>query len=338
MRIVWTRMLKEAGVRCLCYAAAGEPLREDGELKAVLFDSKLGRRAVAGRVFIDATGDGDIAAKAGAPFSFGREEDGLVQGMTLIFELEGIDPAFKEERKKAAGPLLERMKALRDAGRFPNFNAGNLAYYLPYAEDGTLWNALPVAGDPLDEAKLTELTFQAREVLTEYLALWRKELPGYANAAVRQTAFALGVRESRRIRGLKTLDKAMVLEAAKQPDALGHGVWMIDIHDPKGSGTTTHTAQAPSTLLKQGTSYHIPYGMCLVPGIPNLAVAGRCASSTHEAHSSVRVQTHCMVMGEGVGTAAALALSSGKPLASVDVKELQRKLKAAGVYLEDVPA
>lgn len=337
MRIVWSGMLKEAGVRTLCYAVAGEPIVEDGSIKAVLVDTKRGRKAIAGRVFVDATGDGDIAAKAGAKFSYGRGEDGLVQGMTLIFELEGIDSSKESERRKMADAFLERMKALRDAGKFPKFNAGNLRHYLSCAADGTLWNMLPVAGNPLDEEELTGLTVQSREMLADYLRLWRKELPGYVKAGIRQTGFAMGVRESRRIKGLKTLDKDMVLGAVKQPDALGHGVWMIDIHDPKGSGTTTHTAQAPSTLLKAGTSYHIPYGMCLVPGIKNLAVAGRCASSTHEAHSSVRVQTHCMVMGEGVGIASAMALDSGVELAKVDVRLLQRTLRSNGVYLEDVP-
>jgi hypothetical protein len=90
-------------------------------------------------------------------------------------------------------------------------------------------------------------------------------------------------------------------------------------------------------MLAAGASYHIPLGMCLNPVIPNLAVAGRCASSTHEAHSSVRVQSHCIAMGQGVGTAAALALASGADMHQVDLKSLQARLKADGAYLEDIP-
>ena len=130
----------------------------------------------------------------------------------------------------------------------------------------------------------------------------------------------------------------MVLQAVKQPDAIGHGVWMVDIHDPKGSGYTTYSDRGVRNMLATGTSYHIPLGMCLNDRVPNLAVVGRCASSTHEAHSSVRVQTHCMVMGQGVGTAAALALSGGRDLAGVDVAALQETLRSDGVYLHDVPA
>jgi hypothetical protein len=89
-------------------------------------------------------------------------------------------------------------------------------------------------------------------------------------------------------------------------------------------------------MVPPGQSYHIPLGMCLNASIPNLAVVGRCASSTHEGHSSVRVQTHCMVMGQGVGTCAALALEAGIELAQVDLRKLQAQLRQDSVYLEDV--
>jgi hypothetical protein len=87
----------------------------------------------------------------------------------------------------------------------------------------------------------------------------------------------------------------------------------------------------------KGDSYHIPLGMCLNNQISNLAVVGRCASSTHEAHASVRLQSHCMVMGQGVGTCAAMALSSGVDMAQVKIGNLQAQLRKDGVYLENVP-
>jgi hypothetical protein len=90
-------------------------------------------------------------------------------------------------------------------------------------------------------------------------------------------------------------------------------------------------------MLPAGQSYHIPLGMCLNQQVPNLAVAGRCASSTHEAHSSVRLQSHVMVMGQGLGTAAAMALAEGKDMHQVDIKKLQTQLRSDGAYIEDVP-
>jgi hypothetical protein len=257
--------------------------------------------------------------------------------MTLMFELKGIDPAAAGERRNAAPAIIERMRALRDRGEFPPFNEGNCRGFLGGARNGTIWNVLPVAGNPLREEELTRLTVEARERLVAYLRLWRQILPGYGKIAIVRTGYALGVRESRRIRGLKTLDRDMVLGAVKHADAIGHGVWMVDIHDPRGTGYTTYTDRGDGNMLRRGTSYHIPLGMCLNDRIPNLAVVGRCAPSTHEAHSSVRVQTHCMVMGRGVGTAVAMALAAGWDVARLDVTALQRTLRADGVFLDDVP-
>lgn len=341
MRIIWQRMLDEAGVRVFCNIVAGEPVLKDGQVHAVLVDTKEGRRAIKSRIFVDATGDGDVASKAGVPFDFGRSSDGLVQGMTLIFALAGLDyEAFNRADAGHIERVWEQMKALRGRGALPPFNEANTLHFMRNQPRGIyrFWNLLPVNGNPLDEEELSRLTALARERLLAYLHYWRKELPGLASATIEQTGFGLGVRESRRVRGLKTLDRAMVLGAAKHADAIGHGVWMVGIHDPQGSGHTTHSDRKTQQLrLEPGTSYHIPLGMCVNNVIPNLAVVGRCASATHEALSSVRVQTHCMIMGEGIGTAAALALESNTSLPHVDIPRLQRALKSAGVYLEDVP-
>jgi hypothetical protein len=236
--------------------------------------------------------------------------------------------------------VVDRMVELRRAGKMPPFNEGNTrAMFLHWGAPNHLpWNMLPVAGNPLDEEELSRLTALAHEYVVEYLDFWRANIPGMQKADIEQTGFALGVRESRRVHGKKTLTAEMVLQAAKHSDAIGHGVWMIDIHDPKGSGYTTYTDRGQSNMLHAGTSYHIPLRMCLNDRLPNLAVVGRCASSTHEAHSSVRVQTHCMVMGQGIGTAAALAMQGGCLMEEVDIPTLQNQLRADGVYLEDIPA
>ncbi len=195
----------------------------------------------------------------------------------------------------------------------------------------------PVAGNCLNEEELTELTIQSRRQVFAYYDWLRQRLPGLDDMAIEQTGAALGVRESRRIRGIKTLDAKMVLGAMKQPDAIGHGFWMIDIHDPKGTGYTTWNDRGGHNMLTAGESYHIPLTMCLNEQVPNLAVAGRCASSTHEAHSSVRLQSHVLAMGQGVGTAAAMALQGGREMHEIDFRNLQERLRADGAYLEDVP-
>lgn len=338
MRVVFDRMVREAGVRVFCGLPAVESIVEDGRLRAVLVDTKTGRKAVRGRIFIDATGDGDVAANAGLPFDFGRASDGGVQGMTMMFRLRGIDPGRVKEHPQEGQRVFELMKKLRDEGKFPPFLEMAARSYLTNPRDPVVsYNMCPVAGNPLDEEELTRLTAQAREQVYRYVDLWREQMPGFEKAEVEQMGFGLGVRETRRIRGLKTLNGEMVVRAVKQPDAIGHGFWMIDIHDPKGTGNTTWVDQKAEMMPPAGESYHIPLGMCLNPALPNLAVVGRCASSTHEGLASVRLQSHCMVMGQGVGTSAALALNAGVDMAQFDVRRLQAQLRKDGVYLEDVP-
>lgn len=337
-RIVLHRMLDECGVRVICNLQAVESLAADGRLRGVLVDTKHGRQAVLAKIVVDATGDGDVAANAGVPFDYGRTSDGLVQGMTMMFGLRGLDEAAQKTlTPEQCSAFVADMARRRDAGEFPPFNEGALRHMLRWGGNFTYWNMLPATADATAETALTAATALTRERLVSYLEYWRAHVPGFARAEINQTGFGVGVRESRRIRGLKTLDRAMVLGAVKHTDAIGHGFWMIDVHDPAGTGHTTYMDNDPAEWLAAGTSYHIPLGMCLNDRIPNLAVVGRCASSTHEGHASVRLQSHCMVMGQGVGTAAALALAAGVDLGQVEARTLQAQLRADGVYLEDVP-
>jgi regulator of extracellular matrix RemA (YlzA/DUF370 family) len=337
MRVVFWNLLRDRGVRVLCNVTAVESLVEDGRMRAVLVDTKTGRKAVRGKIFIDATGDGDVAANAGLPFDLGREGDRRVQGMTMMFELRGADQAVaRATPREQSQRVLKMMQELRDAGKFPQFNESHAGHYLRGGSNG-LYNLCPATGNPLDEEELTRLSEEARGHVYQYRDLWRRELPAFAKAEIVQMGHGLGIRESRRIRGVKTLDGQMVIKAQKQPDAIGHGFWMIDIHDPKGTGYTTHSDQKPGQWLGPGESYHIPLGICLNAQVPNLAVVGRCASTTHEGLASVRLQSHGMVMGQGVGTCAALALHGGEQLSLVDIKKLQATLRSDGVYLEGVP-
>jgi len=335
MRIVFHRMLREAGVRVLCNLTAVESLVEGDRLRGVLVDTKRGRRAILAKIVVDATGDGDVAAGAGAAFDYGRG-DGRVQGMTLMFCLLGIDQS--QLTAADARRVVGHMQELRDRGEFPAFWEQAARHYLGSGPTHLPYNMCPAAGNPLDEEELTRLTYETGEAVYRYLELWRREMPGFGAAQVEQLGFGLGVRESRRVRGRGALTGEMVVGAVKQSDAVGHGFWLIDIHDPKGSGYTTYHDQGPAIMPPVGESYHIPLSMCLNPTFANLAVVGRCASATHEACASVRLQSHCMVMGQGVGTAAALALDGGVDLAEVDVTRLQAVLRSDGAWIEDVPA
>lgn len=335
MKVVFHDMLEASGVRVICHLTAGEPMVQDGRIQGVLVDTKRGRRAILAKTVIDATGDGDVAAKAGIAFDYGRDSDGLVQGMTMMYRLCGIDEAqVKSVPPEQRRQVMAAMREAAESGELPPFQP---AFGLGHARNRAIPNMCPVSGNPLDEEELTRLTIQGRRQVFAYWDWLREKLPGLENMAIEQTGAALGVRESRRVRGIKTLTADMVLGATKQPDTIGHGFWMIDIHDPKGTGYTTWNDRGNHNMLPVGQSYHIPLGMCLNSQIPNLAVAGRCASSTHEAHSSVRLQSHALAMGQGVGTAAAMALHDGTQMCEVDLSRLQARLRSDGAYIEDVP-
>jgi len=335
MKIVFHDMLEASGVRTICCLVVGEPIVADGRIQGVLADTKRGRRAILAKIVIDATGDGDLAAKAGVAFDYGRESDGLVQGMTMMYRVCGIDEGkIRSLPSEARRQVMADMREAAKKGDLPPFQP---AFGTGHMRNRCIPNMCPVAGNALNEEELTRLTIKGRRQVFAYWDWLRKRLAGLENMAIEQTGFSLGIRESRRVRGIKTLTREMVLGAQKQPDAVGHGFWMVDIHDPKGSGYTTWNDRGSHNMLPAGESYHIPLGMCLNAQIPNLATAGRCASSTHEAHSSVRLQSHAMVMGQGVGTAAALALADGRDMQQIDNKKLQAKLRADGAYIEDVP-
>ncbi len=335
MKIVFHDMLEASGVRTICCLVAGEPMVDNGRIRGVLVDTKRGRRAILAKIVIDATGDGDVAAKAGVAFDYGRESDGLVQGMTMMYRVCGIDEA--KVRSLPTEVRRQVLAAMREAAKTRELPPFQPAFGTGHMRNRCIPNMCPVAGNALDEEELTQLTIKGRRQVFAYWDWLRERLEGLENVAIEQTGFSLGIRESRRVRGIKTLAREMVLGAQKQPDAVGHGFWMVDIHDPKGSGYTTWNDRGSHNMLTAGESYHIPLGMCLNPQVPNLATAGRCASSTHEAHSSVRLQSHVMVMGQGVGTAAALALADGQDMQQIDAKKLQARLRADGAYIEDVP-
>ena len=337
MKMVFQDLLDGAGVRTLCHLVAGDPIMEGARIRGVVVDTKTGRKAVLGRMVVDATGDGDVAAKAGVPFDFGRPGDGRVQGMTMMFRACGVDDAqLRNITDGQEQDIIRQMREIRQHGGFPPYREEALQFRQWFFNRNVM-NMCPVSGNPLDEEELTRLTNQARRYPFEYVEFWRKVLPGYANAEVEATGAMLGVRESRRIRGLKAIDRQSVVNAVKQEDAIGHGFWPVDIHDPEGSGHTTYTDKNPRDFPPVGGSYHIPLGICLNDRVANLAVVGRCASSTHEGQASLRIQSHCMIMGQGVGTAASLALAAGVDLPQVDRGALQRTLVKDGVYLVDIP-
>jgi hypothetical protein len=196
----------------------------------------------------------------------------------------------------------------------------------PYPDEVTVNMTRVVDIDPIDPVDLTRAEVEARGQAMRLVAFFRERVPGFAHARIAATATQIGVRESRRIAGEYTLTREDILERRAFPDAIARSAYPIDIHNPSGSGTTTHR-------LPPGTSYEIPY-RCLVPrDADDLLVAGRCISTTHEALASTRLTPTVMTLGQAAGTAAALSLQRGVAPRALDARVLRERLIADGVDL-----
>lgn len=319
-------LVLKAGVQLMLHAFTDHVLLDaSGNRIEYLCLAAKQRMAAAGKMFIDATGDADVAYLAGVPCEAGREEDHAVQPMTLSFRMRGVDwsqlPNWKDKEARAAlNRLYDEAKA-KGIIRCPR---ENLLYFQCVRDDEIHFNQTRVTGriatDPMD---LTAAEIDAREQVEKLVAWLRAEVPAFKNAYLSETAPQIGVRETRRIRGLYTLTEQDVLSARKFPDGIARTDYPIDIHNPTGSGTVIKR-------VPKGDWYEIPY-RCLVPQkIDNLLVAGRPVSSDHVAHSSLRVMPQAAAIGEAAGTAAAMCLKKCCKPAELTGEELVDKLIQQG--------
>ncbi len=322
MKLVAQEMAEEAGVRLRLHTMVVDVAANDGHMEQVLLASKSGWEAVEGRVFVDATGDGDVAARAGAQYEQGRAEDGLSQPMTLMFRMGGVD----EKRIPARGEINALYDEAKAAGEINNLRENVLWFYTTRPGEIHFNTTRVVKRDGTSAADLTEAELEARRQVGQMVRFLVEKIPGFENAYLMATATQIGVRESRRIIGEYVMTEDDVLGARKFPDAIARGCYDIDIHDPGGTGTVIKQ-------LPEGESYDIPY-RCLCPrGFDNLLVAGRPISATHEAHSSLRVMPIAAALGEAAGVAAAMCVERGQTVTGVDVTALRQRLVERGASL-----
>lgn len=325
--LIYAGLLEKAGCGILLHAWVTEPLLEGARVAGVRLATKQGPIEIPARVTVDATGDGDVAAGAGAEFDQGRgkgptwEADGLVQPMTIMFRVAGVkhEETMEANRGRKAFRLPDGRtwnQFCRDAslaGELPQ-NVGMLRTYLSRRQDERVINATQINGvDGTKVADLTRAELEGRRQVQPVLEFLRKHAPGFKDAYVSGMPAVIGVRETRRIRGVATLTVDDLFAGRAWPDAVVRGAsFPIDIHNPTGMGQ----AQGVSAAHPLGKDpvvkpYEIPYG-CLVPRtVDGLLVAGRCISGTHEAMASYRVQVIAMAIGIAAGAGAAVAVESG---------------------------
>jgi hypothetical protein len=307
--------------------ATGVAMDSEGRLKALLIETKSGRNAILGQSFIDCSGDGDLAAFAGAAFEKG-DADGHMLYPTMMFRVNGVDAA-------AAGEAWRTIPALMDAAekrgvRFPR--KGAIVRPQKHSNEWRV-NVTQVKtpdGDAVDETDARELSageIEGRSQAMMFFEFLRREAPGFANAYVVDIPPQLGVRETRRIIGHYQLTADDVISCASFIDTVGVNGWPVENHV---AGDVVW--RWPDIPGSRGFN-QLPYRMLTPLGFDNLLVAGRCASMTHEGQSAARVSGACFVMGQAAGTAAHLALAGNRNCAGIQIDELQTTLERDGVFL-----
>jgi FAD dependent oxidoreductase len=296
-------------------------------IDAVLIESKSGRQAVRGRFFIDASGDGDLAAWAGVPWEKAPPIDGMMYP-SLMFRINGVDvnragPApwrtverLMDEAERAGTHTFPRKKPIVRPQRNPLEWRANLTQ-LRRADGGA------IDGTDVDDLTRGELT--GRQQVLDAFTFIKDRTPGFEDSYIVDIAPQIGIRETRRIVGAYQLTEDDVLGCADFCDTIGVNGWPVESHV---AGTVEFRWQREARGYNQ-----LPFRILLPGTVGNLYVTGRCASMTHGAQSAARVTGPCFVMGEAAGTAARMALSAGVHGGAIDVPALQRKLEDQGAYL-----
>jgi FAD dependent oxidoreductase len=316
------------GVDLLFHAlGAGVIMEPDDTIRALILETKSGRMAVLGRMFIDCSGDGDLAAWSGAPFELGDGRGSMLYP-TMMFRVNGVDPAAAGEAWLTVPRLMD--EAETRGMRFPRKKPVVRPQKNPIEWRVNVTQMKKPDGSALNGADVDELTageIEGRRQAMEFFEFLKREAPGFGNSYIVDTPPQLGIRETRRVSGHYQLTREDVLSCASFPDTIGVNGWPIEAHvagDVK--------LEWPDIPGSRGFN-HLPYRMLLPQKVRNLLVAGRCASMTHEGQSAARVSGGCFVMGQAAGSAAHLALSGNSALAEIPVEALQGLLEKNGVYL-----
>jgi hypothetical protein len=325
LRIVADEMVASHGVHVMLHTSAAAVRTEAGRVTAVIVENKGGRSAILPRIVIDCSGDADVAARAGAGFDIGA--DGETQYASTMFRIGGVDEAVAGALSRAQiRDCLER--AVADGYPLPRTATGVHMNPLSGVVHLNVTRLADDDGEPfnlVDPVQLTRAEQVGRRQVELYEEAFRRYVPGFGRSRVIDIGARVGVRETRLVKGDRTLTESQVRACVKPDDRIACTAWPLESHG-RGRGTQWD-------FLPDGEWYGIPWGCLVVAGFDNLLVAGRNLSADHSAQASARVAGPCIAMGEAAGLGAAMSIAGGRPLREVDLPALQAALESGGAIL-----
>jgi ribulose 1,5-bisphosphate synthetase/thiazole synthase len=330
-RLAMMEMLEESGARVQLYTWVADVIKEGNRVRGVITESKSGRQAILAKVVVDATGDGDIASKAGAGYLKGRESDHAMQPVTVMFKVGGVEM----ERAIFPGEFEDRIQVpngeIQALGRkeLPP-PAGHVLLYpstLPGVVTVNMTNATGIDGTNV--ADLTRGDLACRKQIPLIVDFLRRNAPGYEHCYFLAAAPLLGVRETRHFAGLYTVTREDIESARIFEDWIATRCYFnFDIHGIKGPGLDEHGVQAE---FRQQRKYTIPYRALVPRAVDGLLLAGRNISGTHVAHSNFRAMPVVLNIGQGAGAAAAVSARENIAPREANIAAIQAVLTQQGV-------
>lgn len=343
-KLACDRMCGQYGVDLLFHTNAVQPIVDGNALTGVIIESKSGREAVTAKCFVDATGDADMAFRAGAECTKGRPADGLMMAMGSSFIVGGVDKMTREQQAEAVRLVNEA----RDRGEFRVYGVGFGGHGAVLRTGYGSCNMTRFSGDATNVDDLTRGEIYTRDQIDRIVRFWHDHVPGMEDAHLVATPPMIGIRETRQLVGLQRVVGQDVVEGKKLADAVARCSYWIDIHCPRGLGDTRgvhlcrkqcpdtecimireHPDELPDELYPPDY-FDIPYGALVPVKLDNLLVSGRACSLDYQAMAAARVMAPVMAIGEACGVAAALAAEGGVAPRTLDPQAVRSALLAAG--------
>ena len=341
LKVIYDEMLAESGAETLLFTFVAGTIKSGNKVRCVLIENKSGRQAVFGKIFIDATGDADVAAAAGAAFSKG-DKRGIMQAASLCYRSVGTD---KEKYYKFARKIDAQRKAkewwasLVSKGRLARIKDTEYRGLGPQeVSPGMLGHNFGHVyfADGTNAKDLTRVMISGRKLAQSFTEYGRKHIPGMKNAKIAATGALPGIRETRRVKCEYELTLDDYLNARHFKDDIAVYDYTIDVHNAtsKKKEAVKFDKDFDSMWLKKGQTYGICFRALLPKGLPNLLIAGRSIGSDRMMNGSVRVMPACFATGQAAGTAAALSARSNTVPGRLDIKLLRKKLVSQGARLK----